>query len=122
MKKVEKDYAIGCAFIFMGKACLTKNEIDSYLEILNGLLPEDHILFGVSNPLDFVAERYGVITKQEDVYFISGEAEAFYMHFVFRTPKYQVELFKQACEILKSIEEISDEITTSENMTLKKTI
>ena len=121
MKKVEKDAAIGCAFMFMEKACLTESEIDSYLEILNGLLPEDHILFGVSNSLDFLTERYGVIKKVDDLYYIAADANAFHMYFIFRTPKYQVELFKEACEILKAVEEISDEVKTSDNMILNRT-
>ena len=121
-KRVNKDDAIGCAFMFMGKACLTKEEIDSYLEIVEGLLPEEHILFGVSEALDFVAERYGVIEKHDDLYFITGDAKAFNYYFIFRTPSYLIDIFKSACDILKSIEKITDEVTTSENMTLKKTI
>ena len=122
IKRVNKDAAVGCAFMFMEKPCLTKEEVDSYLEIVKGLLPEGHILFGVSDALNFVAERYGVIEKKDDLYFITGDAKAFNYYFVFRTPSSHIQIFKEACDILKSIEEISDEVTTSENMTLKKTI
>ena len=122
VKRVDKDAVIGCAFIFMGKAFLTNDEINSYLEIVSGLLPENHILFGVSDPAKFVAERYGVITPSEEGYFVSGTAEEFNYYFIFRTPSYLVSIYKEACEILKSIEEMSDEVTTSENITLKKTI
>ena len=122
VKRVNKDAAIGCAFLFMDKACLTKDEIESYLELVTSLLPEDHILFGVRDAIDFVAERYGVIEKQDDVYFVKATKEAFNYYFVFRTPSAYLNIFKQACEMLKSLEEISDEVTTSENMSLKKTI
>ena len=121
-KRVNKDAAIGCAFIFMDKVCLTKDEIDSYLDIVSSLLPDDHILFGVKDALEFVAERYGVIEKHDDMYFAVGNKEAFNYYFVFRTPSSHLNIFKDACEILKSIEEITDEVTTTENMTLKKTM
>ncbi len=121
LKRVDTTTAIGCAFMFMEKACLTKDEISSYLEILKGLLPEGYILYGKENALDII-EEYEIIKSKDDLYYINADMNAFSNYFLYKTPSNYINIFKDACNILKAVEEMSDEITTKDNISLKKTI
>ena len=121
-KKVDKESALACAFVFMDKSFLTNDEIASYLDILKSFLPDDCILYGVNDPARFIADRYGVITPSPDGYFITGDLQDFNYYFLFRMPSNIIEICKSVCEILKSIEEVTDEVSSSENFSLKKTI
>ncbi len=118
--RVCQDSAIRWAFYFMGIDSLTKEELWAYLEILRGILPENHILFGVRDALGFVLERYPTVFKEEDgiIYYTDILESKLW----FNVESRNMNFFKAACEILTSMEEITDEIKTTNNMCLKKTI
>ena len=118
--RVCQDSAIRWAFHFMGRDSLTRDELNAYLEILRGILPENYILFGVRDALGFVLERYPNIFREEDgvIYYTDAPEAKLWFSVVSRN----LNFFRGACEILTSVEEITDEITTTNNMYLKRTI
>ena len=118
--KIDQDTALAWAFHFMGRDYMTIDELNNYLVILKSILPEDYVLFGVSNATDFILERYPNVFRNDGpiIYIInSPETKVF-----FSTNNCSLELFRGACDILKAIEETTDEIMTRDNMILKKTI
>lgn len=118
--RVDQDASIAWAFTFMGRNSLSINEINSYLDILKGILPENHVLFGVSNAVGFVLERYpSVFTLDNDiVYYFPNRDSARW----FNVNKASVSLYKQAVDMLKIIEETTDEIKTVDDMILNRTM
>jgi len=118
--KVDQDTALAWSFHFMGRDYMTIDELNNYLVILKSILPEDYVLLGVRDAINFILERYpNVFRKEEDIIYISLNRET---SVFFSTHKAYLELFRGACDILKAIEETTDEIMTKDNMSLKKTI
>ena len=117
--RVDQDSAIAWAFTFMERNSLTISEINGYLEVLRGILPENFVLFGVSNAIEFVLERYpNVFALEGDVIHYTPNNESARW---FDANIVSINLFKQACETLKIIEETTDEIKTVDNVILNRT-